>query len=118
MSTSLVPVVIYRMDDQCTKLESTSVALPKEKTLERAIGTILDQANTPDFTISDYQVAKANGIATITLRIAPGAKRSFASMSTCEQMAFFGAMRETLVQRKEWSIREVKFTDGKKEIRF
>jgi hypothetical protein len=115
---SSVPVNVYHMDDRCEKLVKQLENLPKDKTLETAIGSVLTRANTADFTITDYRVITQGKIATIVLRLPTGARRSFKSMSSCEQMAYFGAMRETMVQRKEWNIQDVKFTDGKKEIQF
>jgi hypothetical protein len=117
-TNNTVPVSVYHMDDRCEKLVKQSENLPKDKTLESAIGSILNRANTADFTITDYRVTTQNQIATIALRLPTGRKRSFKSMSSCEQMSFFGAMRETIVQRKEWGMKDVKFTDGKQEIQF
>ncbi len=113
-----VPVTVYHMDDRCEKLVKQTEHFPKDKTLERAIGSVLTHANTADFTITDYRVTAKANVATILLRLPTGTKRSFKSMSSCEQMAYFGAMRETIVQRKEWGIQDVKFTDGKQEIQF
>ncbi len=113
-----VPVNVYHMDDRCEKLVKKTENLPKDKTLESAIGSILNRANTADFSITDYRISTQGKTATIVLRLPIGAKRSFKSMSSCEQMTYFGAMRETIVQRKEWNLQDVKFTDGKKEIQF
>lgn len=113
-----VPVSVYHMDDRCDKLVKQTENLPKDKTLESAIGSVLDRANTADFMITDYRVTTKDQVATIVLRLPTGVKRSFKSMSSCEQMSFFGAMRETIVQRKEWGMKDVKFTDGKQEIQF
>jgi hypothetical protein len=117
-ATNTVPVSVYHMDDRCDKLIQQTENLPKDKTLDTAIGSVLNRANTADFTITDYRVTTENQIATIVLRLPPGTKRSFKSMSSCEQMSYFSAMRETIVQRKEWRIKDVKFTDGQKEIQF
>ena len=113
-----VPVVIYHMDRNCNQFVKETEQLPKEKTMNRAIGSVLNRANTADFTITDYQVTSQGGVATIVLRLPSGGVRSFKSMSSCEQMSFFGAMRETVVQRKEWGVKDVTFTDGNKEIQF
>ena len=106
------------MDRDCNKFVRETEQLPKEKTMNRAIGSVLNRANTADFTITDYQVTSQGDVATIVLRLPSGSARSFKSMSSCEQMSFFGAMRETVVQRKEWGIKDVTFTDGNKEIQF
>lgn len=118
ISTTTVPVEVYHMDSNCNQLVKKTEQLPKEKTIDRAIGSVLNRANTADFTITDYRVTSQGDVATILLRLPSGGPRSFKSMSSCEQMSFFGAMRETVVQRKEWGIKDVTFTDGKQEIQF
>ena len=113
-----IPIAVYHMDRNCNQLVKETEQLPKEKTMDRAIGSVLNRANTADFTITDYRVTSQGEVATIVLRLPSGGVRSFKSMSSCEQMSFFGAMRETVVQRKEWGIKDVTFTDGKQEIQF
>ena len=117
-SAVTTPVAVYHMDSNCNQLVKETEQLPKEKTMDRAIGSVLNRANTADFTITDYRVTSQGEVATIVLRLPSGGPRSFKSMSSCEQMSFFGAMRETVVQRKEWGIKDVTFTDGKQEIQF
>ena len=117
-SATTTPVAVYHMDSNCNQLVKETEQLPKEKTMDRAIGSVLNRANTADFTITDYRVTSQGEVATIVLRLPSGGVRSFKSMSSCEQMSFFGAMRETVVQRKEWGIKDVTFTDGKQEIQF
>ena len=117
-SATTIPVAVYHMDSNCNQLVKKTEQLPKEKTMDRAIGSVLNRANTADFTITDYRVTSQGEVATIVLRLPPGGARSFKSMSSCEQMSFFGAMRETVMQRKEWGIKDVTFTDGKQEIQF
>jgi hypothetical protein len=117
-SGSTVPVAIYRMDASCDALVPKTENLPKDRTLEAAVGAVISRNNSADFTVSDYRVSQAGGKATIVLRLPPTAKRPFAAMSACEQMSLFGALRETIVSRSEWKIRDVQFTDGKEEIVF
>jgi hypothetical protein len=117
-SASTVPVAIYRMDAACDVLVPKTENLPKDRTLEAAVGEVISRSNSADFTVSDYRVSQSGGKATIVLRLPPTAKRPFASMSACEQMSLFGALRETIVGRSEWKIRDVQFSDGKEEIVF
>ena len=117
-AATTIPVAVYHMDSNCNQLVKKTEQLPKEKTMDRAIGSVLNQANTADFTITDYRVTSQGQVATIVLRLPSGGARSFKSMSSCEQMSFFGAMRETVMQRKEWGIKDVTFTDGKQEVQF
>jgi hypothetical protein len=117
-SASTVPVAIYRMDASCDALVPKTENLPKDRALEAAVGAVISRSNSADFTVSDYRVSQSGGKATIVLRLPPTAKRPFASMSACEQMSLFGALRETIVGRSEWKIRDVQFSDGKEEIVF
>jgi hypothetical protein len=117
-SASTVPVAIYRMDASCDALVPKTENLPKDRTLEAAVGAVISRSNSADFTVSDYRVSQSGGNATIVLRLPPTAKRPFAAMSACEQMSLFGALRETIVGRSEWKIRDVQFSDGKEEIVF
>jgi hypothetical protein len=118
VSGSTVPVAVYRMDAACDALVPKTEDLPKERTLEAAVGSVISRNNSADFTVSDYRVSQAGSKATIVLRLPPTAKRPFAAMSACEQMSLFGALRETIVSRSEWKIRDVEFSDGKEEIVF
>jgi hypothetical protein len=115
---STVPIAIYRMDSGCDALVPKTEDLPKEKTLDAAVGAVIRHSNSADFTISDYGITKEGNIATIVLRLPPTSKRPFAAMSACEQMSLFGALRATIVGRSDWNIRDVQFSDGKKEIEF
>jgi hypothetical protein len=117
-TASTVPIAIYRMDSNCNDLVPKTEDLPKEKTLDAAVGAVISHSNSADFTISDYSVTKQGNIATIVLRLPPTAKRPFAAMSACEQMSLFGALRATIVGRSDWNIRDLQFSDGKKEIEF
>ena len=115
---STVPIAIYRMDSGCNALVPKTEDLPKEKTLDAAVGAVINHSNSADFTISDYGITKEGNSATIVLRLPPTAKRPFAAMSACEQMSLFGALRATVVGRSDWNIRDVQFSDGKEEIEF
>ncbi len=117
-TASTVPIVIYRMDSGCNDLVPKTEDLPKEKTLDAAVGTVINNNNSADFTVSDYAITKRGNSATIVLRLPPTAKRPFAAMSACEQMSLFGALRATIVGRSDWNIQDVQFSDGKKEIEF
>ncbi len=117
-TASTVPIAIYRMDSGCNVLVAKTEGLPREKTLDAAVGAVISQSNSADFTISDYGITKQGTIATIVLRLPPTAKRPFTAMSACEQMSLFGALRATIVGQSDWNIRDVQFSDGKKEIIF
>ena len=117
-SASTVPIEIYRMDSGCNALVPKMEDLPKEKALDAAVGAVIRHSNSADFTVSDYGITKEGNSATIVLRLPPTAKRPFTAMSACEQMSLFGALRATIVGRSDWKIRDVQFSDGKKEIVF
>ncbi|MEB3294783.1 MAG: hypothetical protein VKJ24_16635 [Synechococcales bacterium] len=111
-----VTVQIYQLDDRCENYVSKAKQFPKQDTLEAVVGDLLRDSNSTDFSVASYRVKQEGAIATIDLRLAPDAQRTFVSMSSCEQMAFFGSISKTLTSYAPWKIQDVKFTDGKEEI--
>jgi hypothetical protein len=109
-------VKIYQLDDRCENYVSKAQQSPKQDTLEAVVGNLLRESNSTDFTVASYRVKQEGTIATIDLRLAPDAQRTFVSMSSCEQMAFFGSISKTLTSHNAWKIKDVKFTDGEDEI--
>jgi hypothetical protein len=118
--TAAVPITVYHLDEQCNGLVPEKVALPPqasvEASVEAAVGKVIAQSNSPDFTLAGYRVTVANKVATVDLRLPPDAKRPFAAMSSCEQMALFGSVEKTLTSNAALQIQAVKFTSGQKEI--
>jgi Sporulation and spore germination len=120
MNPAKAPITVYRLDEQCNSLVPDQVALPPQPTLEAtveaAVGKVIAQSNSPDFTLAGYRVTVANKVATVDLRLPTDAKRPFAAMSSCEQMALFGSLEKTLTSNAALNIQSVKFTSGQKEI--
>jgi hypothetical protein len=117
-ATDLVTVNVYGVDSQCEKLVPREVQVPRDRALDAAIGKVLQDFSTVDFPISGYRVKVDGGIATIDLRLPPNALRKMTSLSSCEQFALFGSLRETLMQNSDWGIQSVKFTERGEEIVF
>jgi hypothetical protein len=115
-----VPITVYHLDEQCNGLVPEKVTLPPqasvEASAEAAVGKVIAQSNSPDFTLAGYRVTVANKVATVDLRLPPNAKRPFAAMSSCEQMALFGSVEKTLTSNAALQVQSVKFTSGQKEI--
>jgi len=106
-----LPVTIYQADDQCQALIPKTVAVPSPGAVEAAIGNIIAQRDTADFSLAGYRVTiNQNRVATIDLRLAPNSKRQLVSLSTCEQLALFGSLRRTLTANQTWNIKDVRFT--------
>jgi Sporulation and spore germination len=120
LNPATAPITVYRLDEQCNSLVPDKVALPpqptREATVEAAVGKVIAQSNSPDFTLAGYRVTVANQVATVDLRLPTDAKRPFAAMSSCEQMALFGSLEKTLTSNAALNIQSVKFTSGQKEI--
>jgi hypothetical protein len=120
LNPATAPITVYRLDEQCNSLVPEKVALPPQPTLEAtveaAVGKVIAQSNSPDFTLAGYRVTVANQVATVDLRLPTDAKRPFAAMSSCEQMALFGSLEKTLTSNAALNIQSVKFTSGQKEI--
>ncbi|AFY47331.1 sporulation/spore germination protein [Nostoc sp. PCC 7524] len=115
-SGSTVNVTLYTSDVQCQEFVPQKVAVPAAESVNSAVGKIIEEQDTADFSLSGYRVRVNNGIATVDLRLSPQSKRKFTSLSSCEQFALFGSLRKTLTSNSQWKIKEVRFTEKGQEI--
>ncbi len=113
----LVTVRVYRLDSQCEGFIPQRVNVSEQKSLEDAIALTFSQEENRDFALG-YRVIvdQKNAIVTIDFRVPSDAKRQIKSLSSCEQMALFGSLRQTLKSNRLWNIKQVKFTERGKEI--
>lgn len=113
----LVKVTVYRLDSQCQGFIPQGVSVSVQKSLEDAIALTFSQEENRDFALG-YRVIvdQKNAIVTIDFRVPSDAKRQIKSLSSCEQMALFGSLRQTLKSNRLWNIKQVKFTEMGKEI--
>ncbi|MBD2568060.1 sporulation/spore germination protein [Anabaena lutea] len=109
-------VTLYTSDEQCQELIPKTASVSANESMTEAIGKIIEQRDTTDFSLSGYRVNVKNGVATVDLRISPDSKRQIASLSSCEQFALFGSLRKTLTSNSQWKIKDVRFTERDKEI--
>ncbi|WP_016951369.1 hypothetical protein [Anabaena sp. PCC 7108] len=109
-------VTLYTSDEQCQVLIPKPASVSADEPMTEAIGKIIEQRDTADFSLSGYRVNVNNGVATVDLRIAPDSKRQITSLSSCEQFALFGSLRKTLTSNAQWKIKDVRFTERDKEI--
>ncbi|HLO47276.1 MAG TPA: hypothetical protein VK211_02485 [Kamptonema sp.] len=108
---------IYKVDNQCQALIPETVTLPAAHSIEAAVAKVLEQQYTSDFDLS-YRVIldREQGLAIIDLRIPRNSKRQLNSLSSCEQLALFGSLRQTLTSNRGWQIKKVLFTEEGEEI--
>ncbi len=106
-----INVTLYTSDTQCQALIPQKVTVGAEEPVTGAVGKILQERDTADFSLSGYRVNVKNGVATVDLRVSPQSKRQLASLSSCEQFAMFGSVRKTLTSNAQWNIKEVRFTE-------
>lgn len=111
-----VNVRIFTSDSQCQELIPQQVSVPKKEPVIGAVGKIIKQFDTADFSLSGYRVTVKNRVATVDLQISPDSERQFTSLSSCEQFALFGSLRKTLLSHFEWNIKKVRFTHGGENI--
>ena len=118
-TSNTVTVNIYQADNQCETLVPEKVAVPAESPVNVAVGQVLKQVNSSDFDLAGYRVnIDANSrIATVDLRLSPGSRRQFVSLSHCEQFALFGSLRKTLTDNSQLKIKDVRFTQQGQEIK-
>jgi hypothetical protein len=112
-----IPITIYQVDSQCSELVPRQITVPKEKALETVIAEVLNQQSSSDFPLS-YRVNldSEQQIVTIDFRVPTTAERTFNSLSSCEQLALFGSLRQTLTNNPNWQINQVIFTEQGEEI--
>ena len=115
-SAKTIPVNVYKLDSQCRDFVAEKTAVSANQPIAGAVGKVLENADSADFSLSGYRVNVASGVATVDLRVAPDSKRTLVSLSSCEQMAIFGSLRKTLTSNAQWKIKSVRFTDRGKEV--
>ncbi|MEI2583717.1 sporulation/spore germination protein [Scytonema sp. PRP1] len=109
-------VSLFTSDTQCQELIPQQVLVPKQEPVISAVGNIIKQFDSADFSLSGYSVTVKNRVATVDLQISPDSERQFTSLSSCEQFALFGSVRKTLLSHVEWNIKKVRFTHRGEEI--
>jgi hypothetical protein len=111
-----VMVNTYKLDDRCVKQIPERVAVSAQQPMQGAIAKVIATANNNDFSLAGFRVNVKAQVATIDLRVAPGAKRRLQSLSMCERMALLGSIRKTLISNRQWKIKTVQFTDRGQKI--
>ncbi|MCS6813937.1 MAG: hypothetical protein NZ772_10275, partial [Cyanobacteria bacterium] len=94
------------------------VTVSSERSLEAVVGIIVDRQSNADVELVGYRVEHKPGSpqVTIDLRRSPTARRSFVSLSTCEQLALFGSLSKTVTSHPAWGIKSVIFTEQGRAI--
>jgi hypothetical protein len=114
---NLVTVKLYAVNDLCDGFVSEPVQVPKRQAMDAAIGKVIAAQRNADFNLAGYRVSHTgDGIVTIDLRVAPDSKRQIVSLSSCEQLALFGSLRQTLIRNPQWQVKSVVFTERGKAI--
>lgn len=108
----LTSVKIFSLDSQCERFEGETVTLERSQALEEAVGLAIAASNGPDFAIAGYRISDGAWArqVVIDLRIAPSSERLLSSLSICEGLSLFGAVRRTLVDNGQFQIDQVQFT--------
>ncbi|MEM8605064.1 MAG: hypothetical protein AAGF24_14675 [Cyanobacteria bacterium P01_H01_bin.121] len=111
-------VDIYLVDELCEDFIPQSVDLSDTNSLDAVIGKVINLQDSQAFSISAYRVdySPEDRQAVIDFRLSSDTDRSFESLSSCEQQALFGSLRETLMRSSTWSIETVRFTHAGQEI--
>lgn len=107
-----IAVTTYQLDAFCEAFVEKEIQVPRQNALQATIHEVIEQGTTADFAIAGYRLQPnpTNNSLTIDFRLSPQSGRVFVSLSTCERMALFGSLKETLTQSSQWDIQEVKFT--------
>ena len=112
-----VSINIYQVDNQCNDFIAERMDVPQNNSLDMAVSKVIEKSNINEFSLSNSKVTiDPQGIATIDFQVASNSKRRFISLSSCEQFNLFGSLRKTLIDNPDWQIKDVRFTEGGKEI--
>jgi hypothetical protein len=111
-----INVTLYTSDDQCQELIPKKTEVSAQEPVTEAIGQILKDRDSADFSLSGYRVNIKDGVATVDLRLAADSKRQLASLSSCEQFAIFSSLRKTLTSNAQWNIKDVRFTERGQDL--
>ncbi|TAD78343.1 MAG: hypothetical protein EAZ78_04210 [Oscillatoriales cyanobacterium] len=116
-TAKIVTVTVYEPDSECKTLIAQPISLPAENSLLAAVSKILERQYGGDLNFA-YRVSvdRNTGKAIIDLRVSPDSKRTLTSMSTCEQLAIFGSLRQTLIANPMWNVKQVQFTSRGEDI--
>jgi hypothetical protein len=106
-----VSATLYMADSECASFVSEEIQLPADQPVTAAVSKVLQAQNSSDFDLSGFRVSVDKGVATVELRLVPGSPRRITSLSTCEQFALFGGLRETLTRNTQWQIKSVRFLE-------
>ena len=117
MPTTTAPqtaITIYEIDSTCSSFVPQIVQVDADRAMEQAVSKVLSNEQTGiGFDLAGYRVSLDEGSreATVDLRLSPQSQRQLVSLSSCEQLAVFGSLRETLLNNSDWNIRSVRFTE-------
>jgi hypothetical protein len=115
-ATPQTTINVYKIDGLCKGLVPQKITIASKQSLEGAIAKVLEETDSGDFSIAGYRVSKEGNRAIVDLRLPANTKRSFHSLSSCEQLALFGGIRKTLIDNSQWQIKSVQFTEKGQEI--
>jgi hypothetical protein len=106
-----ITATLYTADNECETFVSEEIQVPADQPVTAAVSKVLQAQNNSDFDLSGFRVSVEKGVATVDLRLVPGSPRRITSLSTCEQFALFGGLRETLTRNTQWQIQSVRFLE-------
>jgi hypothetical protein len=106
-----VSATLYTADSECESFVSEEIQVPADQPVTAAVSKVLQAQSGSDFDLSGFRVSVDKGVATVDLRLVPGSPRRITSLSTCEQFALFGGLRETLTRNTQWQIKSVRFLE-------
>jgi len=113
-----VNLTIYKTDNICKSLTPEPAMVPVSQSVDTAIAQVLDQKVLSNLGLGGYRVKidPEKGMATVDLRVSPNSPRHLKSLSSCEMLALFGGLRQTLTNYAPWQIKAVHFTDLGEDI--
>lgn len=112
-AADMATVTLYRVNSQCDGFVPEQAQVEADRAMDAAVGRVIEGQSSADFSLTGYRVSfnADTGEATVDLRTAIDSRRKLVSLSTCEQFALLGSIRETLLNNPQWQVQSVRFTE-------
>ena len=113
-----VTVMVYKVDNNCQSLNPETVTGSDKQLMSSAVNEVLKQQVFTSLGLVGYRlkIDLNLGIATVDLRASGNSRQKLQNLSSCQMLALFGGVRQTLTSYAPWQIKSVRFTELGEDI--
>ncbi len=113
-----ITVMVYKVDNNCQSLSPETVTGSDKQLMSSAVNEVLKQPVFTSLGLVGYRlkIDLNLGIATVDLRTSGNSRQKLQNLSSCQMLALFGGVRQTLTSYAPWQIKSVRFTELGEDI--